>query len=112
VVAAARQRRAEESDDGADEVTGERARANLDACIDVAELFDDGIIHASTIAKIFTSVGRGRWSTRRAKRFLKRSGIGFQMGGPTDEWATTTLELKAHYPALWRLIEAKLADLL
>lgn len=84
----------------------------LDLSAELAGLFSDGIIHAGTLAKLFSSVGRGPWSTRRAKRFLQRSGIGFQMGGPTDEWATTTIELKEHYPQLWRLIESKLADLL
>lgn len=106
------------SEDGGDEADAEasavhvRAGLSVDDGASIDELLGDGILHASTIAKIFTSVGRGRWTTRRAKRFLKRSGIGFQMGGPQDEWATTTIELREHYPALWRLVEAKLVDLL
>lgn len=70
------------------------------------------ILYAADIARLYSSPGR-EWTTRRAKRWLKRSGIGFQMdaaGAGEGQWATTSLEIAEHYPMLWRLVMARLVD--
>jgi hypothetical protein len=109
VAAAARQTHSDRAE--ADEVSAVHARA-LDADDDEAELFEDRILYADDISRFFSSPGR-EWSTRRAKRWLKRSGIGFKMdeaGGGEGRWATTSIEMKEHYPKLWKLVLARMVD--
>ncbi len=78
-----------------------------------AVLRQEKILYAVDLADAFSSPARP-WSTKRATRWLKRSGIGFSMAAPGERglWATTSSALKEHYPRLWELVlEREIATL-
>lgn len=80
-----------------------------------AVLRAEKILYAADLARAFGTPTRP-WDTRRAKRFLKRSGIGFQLGAPRADgvndspWVTTSAALKERYPALGALIDQQEID--
>jgi hypothetical protein len=84
---------------------------SLDVLDAVAALSQERILYAAELAAAFSSP-RWPWDQRRAKRFLKRSGIGFQLGGKAGKWVTTSTALAERYPQLWRLFLAREVDAL
>jgi hypothetical protein len=86
-----------------------------DAISDVFDRFAvlraEKILYAADLARAFSTPGRP-WDTRRAKRLIKRSGIGFQLGAPGSDapWVTTSKRLRERFPDLWELIEAQAID--
>lgn len=55
------------------------------------------LIPARMIAAALTSPG-DRWTTRRARRWLRKSGAGFQMNPPKGQWFTTRERLRDRFP--------------
>lgn len=86
-----------------------------DDSIDVLDALEsvgqERILYAAELAAAFSTPLRP-WDRRRAKRFLKRSGIGFQLGGDprVAQWVTTSGALAEHFPQLWRLFLAREVD--
>lgn len=65
----------------------------------ISELRGEHFLSAADLARAF-STKRTRWTVRRARRFLRKSGCGFQMfaGGP---WVTTWEAIRDRMPALF-----------
>ena len=51
----------------------------------------------------------GRWTTRRARKWLQKSGAGFQLS-PRGPWVTTRQRLKERFPDVLDLLLVQLAD--
>lgn len=82
------------------------AGSDDDATDDLADRFavlrQAKLIYSAQLAEAFHSPAYP-WSTKKATRWLQKSGIGFQLSkrGP---WVTTSTEIAKHYPQLWQLV--------
>ena len=67
------------------------------------------LIPASVIARALTSPGDS-WTTRRARRWLRRSHAGFQMNPPAGQWWTTRERLRERFPDVLEQILLVVSD--
>jgi len=61
-------------------------------------LKSEKLLTGAEIARALTTP-RKRWTAQKARRFLRKSGIGFQLV-PRGEWQTTWAKFFERYPAL------------